>query len=820
MHHQEPTTLKRKWKVYMLHHSHTDIGYTERQEKIERFHADFIRQAVRTLEDIQSGKRSEWKGFRWICETFWQVEAFLAAATADEIKRFEAAILAGDIELSGTYLNLTELIGDDVLRSMLNRPQEYGQSLGIAVKSAMTADINGYSWGYSQAMADAGIENLMSCIHSHHGTFPLGRKQTPFWWKTPKGNRILVWNSEYYHMGHELGLVPNAMTTYLLKDEFVTSPIMENHREVATTRMFRYLRNLEHEGYPYDFVPIFVSGLITDNAPPNGAIIDYIREWNARFGDEVELEMTTLTPFFERVRQEAGSIPEYEGDWPDWWSDGLASTPLSTQLFREAQRKLQVIRQLDSEGKTAGTDRIAQAEKLLTLYAEHTWGYSSSISEPWNPMVLQLSARKEGLATKAHELVLTMYDDVLQARGEALLYPERPMRYRVVNCSDVEVTDYAQLYVDYWEYSRIANGLEVRDIATGAVYPHQLILASRGNVAVVQLTLRAGEEKHMELVPCPKDMSLISAPSSTLRGMDRVTDIAPIAGLHGALADSAIIVDGSILETPAVRIEWSIGEGIVSWTDKRTGHDLLREDRKHSPFAPVYDYTPVKRNEDMYPVRTMMGRNRKGTNAVISSGQLIASKLVYQGDLFVTVELEYEVSGTSYYAVQLTAYANTPRVDVSVRLHKDSRWEPENLYISLPFGGNELWIEKTGIVMKPHEHQLPGTGTDFYCLQEGFSSNVKNGWVSVAMPDTPLLQVGPLEHHRILLQGHPDLAERPKLPYAWTMTNYWETNFKATMGGFYEFQYHILWGSDLQSAQDAVHRCRTVNSGLVCYRSE
>lgn len=226
-----------------------------------------------------------------------------------------------------------------------------------------------------------------------------------------------------------------------------------------------------------------------------------------------------------------------------------------------------------------------------------------------------------------------------------------------------------------------------------------------------------------------------------LTGMDRVTDIAPIAGLHGALAESPIYVDSSLLETSAVRIEWSIGKGIVTWKDKTTGEDMLREDRKHAPFAPVYDVTPVHRKEDMFSVRTAMGRNRKGANAVISSGSMIGSKIIYRGSMVATIELEYEVAGTSYYVVQLTAYANSPRVDVSVRLHKDSVWEPENLYISLPFGGKEQWIDKTGIILKPHENQLLGTGTDFYCLQEGFCSNLKDGWVAVAMKDTPLLQI-------------------------------------------------------------------------------
>lgn len=53
------------WNVYLIHHSHTDIGYTERQEKIMRYHYDFIRQAIEILDDIHSGKTTGCDGFVW-----------------------------------------------------------------------------------------------------------------------------------------------------------------------------------------------------------------------------------------------------------------------------------------------------------------------------------------------------------------------------------------------------------------------------------------------------------------------------------------------------------------------------------------------------------------------------------------------------------------------------------------------------------------------------------------------------------------------------------------------------------------------------------
>ncbi|MBJ8192962.1 hypothetical protein JDS79_40185, partial [Bacillus cereus] len=60
-------TATKPWKIYAIHHSHTDVGYTERQEKIQQYHVDFIRQALHILREIESGRRPEWKGFKWVC---------------------------------------------------------------------------------------------------------------------------------------------------------------------------------------------------------------------------------------------------------------------------------------------------------------------------------------------------------------------------------------------------------------------------------------------------------------------------------------------------------------------------------------------------------------------------------------------------------------------------------------------------------------------------------------------------------------------------------------------------------------------------------
>lgn len=252
--------LNKKWNIYLIHHSHTDIGYTQRQDKIIRYHSDFIKQAVDILDNIHGNSETGCNGFVWQCENFWQVQNFYAHAERDYTEAFEKYVNSGEIGLSGNYLNMTELIHYDILHSRTNKAKEYGEKTGIRIKSGMTADINGFAWGYGDALHDNGIENLFSCLHPHHGMFPLYKKQIPFYWESPKGNKILVWNGEHYHFGNELHFAPHAGTSYLVFDEYTkmmkadsmyktdSEDTEKMEFKVLCERLEHYLNNLEEEG--------------------------------------------------------------------------------------------------------------------------------------------------------------------------------------------------------------------------------------------------------------------------------------------------------------------------------------------------------------------------------------------------------------------------------------------------------------------------------------------------------------------------------------------------------------------------------------------
>ena len=61
------------FKIFFIYHSHIDIGYTERQEKIANYQADFIRQAVDCV--LTSEQKDE--PFKFTAEGFWAIEQYL-----------------------------------------------------------------------------------------------------------------------------------------------------------------------------------------------------------------------------------------------------------------------------------------------------------------------------------------------------------------------------------------------------------------------------------------------------------------------------------------------------------------------------------------------------------------------------------------------------------------------------------------------------------------------------------------------------------------------------------------------------------------------
>ena len=95
-------------EVYIVHHSHTDVGYTDLQEQVIYNQANNIRRAVELIENGIKTNTTQ-KDLKWNCETWYCVEQFFKMATEEEKEKFFDLVKKGNIGLSANYLNFNDL---------------------------------------------------------------------------------------------------------------------------------------------------------------------------------------------------------------------------------------------------------------------------------------------------------------------------------------------------------------------------------------------------------------------------------------------------------------------------------------------------------------------------------------------------------------------------------------------------------------------------------------------------------------------------------------------------------------------------------------
>ena len=792
--------LKRTWHIDVLHHSHTDVGYTVRQELAARLHGEFLRGAVEILRREDAG---EPRGFRWQCENFWQVEQFLKTASGQDRADLVRYVREGRIGLSASYLNLTDLVDDSVLREHLAKAAAWAGENGLDLRSAMTADVNGYSAALPDALADAGVRYFYSALHTHHGMYPLHRNPAFFRWRGPAGKSVLAFCGEHYHWGHVLGLCPRGTSSSMLNDDFLRD--IESGRlfttgaettdaeelSLAETRITRYLAGLEESGWPLDFVPVFVSGILSDNSPPNARVAERVNMLNERFGGRVTLEMATLDAFFGKLAASGAEIPEYAGDWTDWWADGVGSTPQSVKLYREAQRCRNTAALLDPDGKYTDEALRQEAGENMMLYAEHTWGHSASVSDPYSTLAASMLMKKNAFAANANTAACALLDEVLSGLGNRAIRPERPGRARVINPYPFPVAMPAAVPLLGWEYpggcQQADRPLALRDTASGALLPTQTGPGPRGRLAETVLTLAPGESRELQLEYAPANEEM---PAHTAwMCADAMTDQAGIPNL--ALPE--------MVETDCFTVRTDAGKGIASVTDRRTGRELLDPASRFGAFTCVYLVTPV--SGPVTSSRRKMGRRRATVNTREYAARPKRFTIAEQGPVSVTLRVEYDLEGTDACALDLKIYRTIPRLDARVRLRKKSCHDPEEIQLVLPFvtdGDNETWIDKTGCVIRPGIDQLPGTCQAFWCLQNGILRRGSGFDLLVTSPDVPLVSFGENEKGPVTLCDGRSIELNRADIRSRIMNNYWETNFAADLGGWHEFR----WIVTLESPAD------------------
>src|SRR6266545_4980928 len=268
--------------LYIIHHSHTDIGYTHDQPVVWELYRRFLDEALRLA--WADRERDSDDCFRWTAETTAPLLHWLRHASAEDRERLRQMNAAGRIDVGGMFLNITPLYDTAQLIETLRPIDRLRGEYGLRIRHAMNCDVNGQNWPLVDLLLDAGIAGFSMAINEHFGGAPFQRPNG-FWWEGPSGRRILAWNGWTYNMGHEIGI---GWDTRMLAEDWW--PRIQAH--------------LESTGYPLPILMAQMYHPFGDNGSANPLIGPFIGEWNAA-GKKPRLRMSTLSEWFAALRDDA-----------------------------------------------------------------------------------------------------------------------------------------------------------------------------------------------------------------------------------------------------------------------------------------------------------------------------------------------------------------------------------------------------------------------------------------------------------------------------------------------------------------------------------
>jgi alpha-mannosidase len=526
----------RKWAVYLLPHSHVDIGYTHVQTDVELSHWKYYEQALEA--SLKTADYPPGAQFKWNAEVLWATDSYLKQASPEKRQAFIDAMKKGWIGLDALYGNeLTGLCRPEELIELVAYGNRLKREFGISIESAMISDVPGYTWGIVSVLAESGVKYFSIGPNGGHriGYTLRVYGDKPFWWRSPCGrHRILCWIPR---TGYWQGFRGEAGLLNLLKQ-------------------------MEDAKYPYDLVQI--RHCLGDNAGPGVDLSAFVRDWNARYAFPKLVIATTREMMQELERRYGDQLPEVSGDFTPYWEDGAASSARETALNRAAAERLVQAETLFAMLQPAQypEQALREAWRNVVLYDEHTWGAHCSITQPESDFTKAQWAIKQKFALDADVQSNRILKDALKITDSSA---QSVQAIDVFNTCSWNRTDMVRV-PQQWT----VTGDVVKD-QSGGLVPSQRL--TTGELAFLASDVAALGAKRFTIHPGKP-----GAPASTAR-------------------ESVAAVDGHTLSAGALQVSIEPSTGAIAaltWND----HNFVKTGALNEPLLNDYFYVAGRKPND------------------------------------------------------------------------------------------------------------------------------------------------------------------------------------------------------------------------------
>lgn len=770
---------KKKWRIHILHFSHTDTGYTDLPSRVARNHGRFLRKILdycRETDDYPDEAR-----FRWTSETGYQFLNGWERLDESEKTEMVQRIKEGRIEVAPIYLAHTaELYDYEVLHRTLEEMTRFGKRHGVTFTSGMNTDITGLPWGLVKILANYGIRYLTTAVNATRGRAP--DIPRPVWWEANDGSEVLLYNSD-------------PKNAYI---EGATTGFVDGIEKISD-KLPRYLERYENSDFPYDVIGFRTAGQNADNAGPVRLVPDIIKEWNENW-DFPKAISSTNGAFMADMDENWGDIiPRIRKAWPDWWMDTFGTVAKVTAICRMGHNDLWTGETMASLASVLGSEEDYPHEEVrdalanLTLADEIDTCASQGVTEP----------------------------DCLQSQGQ--LHEQHAFGYKgAITSEEVHGIGrenlFGQLEADSSSVLVFNSASWTRDSAVELAIPKSLLNGSQpelitdsGQRIPLQQTGSKGLDIFFQFVAA--ELPALGFRRFKLEFVDSAVNSQKSE--YDALGNT-------ILENDYYRISFNDVGTVKELIDKSTARNLAGSEQDFGFNDLIYEATeggrpPISFDRflgpkgdreidldfmeyahwmfpDRFPERdTKFIRTRPEKSTIIHHAK---------GEVFEEITIHTEFGAVTRADRTIRIYNNLKRVDFILEMDKAEVRDAEAFYIAFPFKMENFQIELENAYsfLTPESGQMPESSRDWYLAQRFIRLWDDDTQIIWSPIEAPLVQLGDIQSGKWL---HNLDMEKPTI-MSWPMNNYWWTNVPASQGGWnYRFAYSITSGSTSEGRREA-----------------
>lgn len=720
---------QRKWTIFVVPHTHLDIGFTDYQGKVAETQARVLTQAADLIQQHPD--------FRFSMDGSWNLEQLLD--TRPQAKREEILnlIRAGKMAMPAQWCNLlTGYASLETLYRSLYDSKQLAERHHLPFEYANITDVPTYSGSYPSILASSGVKYWVAASNNDRAPvfyYDHWNEKSPFWWQGPDGKKILFWYSRHYMQVQTL---------------FGLSPQLAAVRESLPI----YLQAYSKPSYKPDVALIYGTQVENTDLVPSTAT--FATAWNKQYAYP-KLNYATFPDFFHYIDKSfSQDLPTVKGDGGGYWEDGIGS-----DAHFEAEDRANQNGVLSAEILASVTHSIdpnlnppvgafTAIWHNIALFAEHTWLSYNSVSQPDHEESVRQLRVKDGRANSASLEIEDVTNRSLSQLADQVHIPANTLL--VFNSLDWQRN--ALVETDLLEHSAALT-----DLTTHQPVPLQVLYKKEGFLHVRFLA---------------KDLPAIGYKCFAIESNAQDPAESPASMV-------------SVVESPFYRVTVDPASGsLKSIYDKQLQRELVDSSSPYKFGQYLYVTGGDGDTQMINPFPALPPG--KLTVHPAAGGKLLGVERMPWGT---SIRLVSSAPLTPAIETEILLFNDQKKIALSARVHKNYTTSKEGVYFAFPvaaskpqfnFAAQQGWLD-------PAHDLLKGGSLEWFNVQQWMSVHDANLSVGIVPLDASLAGFGDIN------RGKWPGVFQPKTPtlFSYVMNNYWHTNYRAGQGGDFSFRYVI-----------------------------